>query len=56
MRTIPPTATDIKLKFDGENTEVTYINGKRLNIHIFIGEKAIFNNTIIDASTFTHLA
>ncbi len=47
MRTIPPTATAINLFFDGENTEVTYLNGNRANFHSFIGENKIVGNQII---------
>jgi hypothetical protein len=47
MRTIPPTATDIKCVFDGYSTEVTYMNGNRLNIHIFAGENKIIGNQIV---------
>lgn len=47
LRTIPPTATDINLFFDGENTEVTYMNGNRANFHSFIGEYKIIGNKIV---------
>jgi len=47
MRTIPPTATDINLFFDGYYTEVTYMNGNRANFHCFLGENKIVGNKII---------
>ena len=47
MRTIPPTATSIEVFFDGENTEVTYMNGNRANFHSFIGENKIVGNKIV---------
>ena len=47
MRTIPPIATDIEVFFDGENTEITYMNGDRANFHSFIGENKIVGNQIV---------
>ena len=59
LRTIPPTATDIKIFFDGENTEVIYNdvkenintfageNNVRANFHSFIGENNIVGNKIV---------
>ena len=47
LRTIPPAATSIEVFFDGENTEVTYMNGNRSNFHSFIGENKIVGNQIV---------
>ena len=47
MRTIPPTATDIKIFFDGVDTEIQYMNGNKSNFHSFIGENKIVGNKIV---------
>ena len=37
---------DVHIFFDGENTEVTYLNGNRANFHSFIGENKIIGNNL----------